>query len=128
MRILIADDHEAVRKGVGIILSVQPELEICGEAANGQEALQKTKTLHPDLIILDITMPILNGLDAAREIRKISPETPIIMLSMHESKQFVEEAKKLSVNGYVAKNQAGATLLRAIDTVLDNKMFYPALN
>ena len=73
LRILIVDDHEAVRKGVCAILSARLDIEVCGEAVNGKEAIEKTKELKPDLIILDVTMPVLNGFDAAREIRKILP-------------------------------------------------------
>jgi DNA-binding NarL/FixJ family response regulator len=100
-------------------------VEICGEAVNGREAIDKAKELNPDVIILDVTMPVLGGFDAARLIRKLLPDTPIIMLTMHESNQLVQEAKKLGVNGYVAKSQAGQVLLQAVDTVLKNQMFYP---
>ena len=126
MRILIVDDHEAVRKGVCAILGSRLDIQVCGEAANGEEAIAKTKELKPDLIILDVTMPILNGFDAAREIRKILPEARILMLSMHESKQLVEEAKRLGVHGYVSKTQAGDVLLTAVDALISNQIFYPA--
>lgn len=125
MRILIADDHEAVRKGVCVILSSRLDIEVCGEAVNGKEAVEKARDLRPDLIILDVTMPVMNGFDAAREIGKILPHIPILILSMHESKQLVEEAKKLGVKGYVTKTQVGETLLRAVDTLLSNQEFYP---
>jgi DNA-binding NarL/FixJ family response regulator len=125
LRILIVDDHEAVRKGVCAILSSRLDIEICGEAVNGKEAIDKVSELRPDLIILDVTMPVLNGFDAAREIRKILPEGKILMLSMHESKQLVEEAKRLGVHGYVTKTQASETLLRAVDALLSEQVFYP---
>ncbi len=127
MRVLIADDHEAIRKGVCSILSSPLDIEICGEAANGKEAVEKTLTLQPDLIILDVTMPVLHGFDAARELMKILPDIPILMLSMHESKQLLEEAKGIGVKGYVAKTQAADTLLRAVDALLSKQTFYPAL-
>lgn len=101
---------------------------MCGEAANGREAIEKAIELTPDLIILDVTMPILGGFDAAREIRKVLPKIPIVMLSMHDSKQLVDEAKKLGVNGYVSKSHAAHVLLQAIDAVLSNEMFYPEPN
>ena len=124
MRILIADDHEAVRKGVCAILSSRKDVEICGEAENGKEAIEKARTLKPDLVILDITMPVLSGFEAAREIRKTLPQVPILILSMHESNQLIEEAKKIGVQGYVTKTQVGATLLQAVDALLRKDTFF----
>lgn len=126
MRVLIVDDHEAVRKGVCAILSSRVDIEVCGEAVNGEEAIVKAKELKPDLIILDVTMPVLSGFDTAREIQKILPEVRILMLSTHESKQLVEEAKRLGVHGYVSKTQAGDVLLTAVDALISNQIFYPA--
>lgn len=125
MRVLIVDDHEAVRSGVCEILSTRLDIEVCGEADNGKAAIERARDLRPDLVILDVTMPVLNGFDAAREIRKILLEARILMLSMHESKQLLEEAKKLGVHGYVTKTQVSQTLLKAVDTLLSNEMFYP---
>ena len=126
LRVLIVDDHEAVRKGVCAILSSRVDIEVCGEAVNGEEAIVKAKELKPYLIILDVTMPVLSGFDTAREIQKILPEVRILMLSTHESKQLVEEAKRLGVHGYVSKTQAGDVLLTAVDTLISNQIFYPA--
>jgi DNA-binding NarL/FixJ family response regulator len=92
---------------------------------NGKEAIEKAYTLKPDLIILDITMPVLNGFEAARELRKTMPHVPILILSMHESKQLIEEAKKLGVQGYVTKTQVGDTLLSAVDALLRKETFFP---
>jgi DNA-binding NarL/FixJ family response regulator len=125
LRILIADDHEAVRKGVCAILSSRLDIEVCGEAANGREAIEKAIELAPDLIILDVTMPILSGFDAAREIRKVLPTIPIVMLTMHDSNQLIAEAKKLGVNGYVSKSHAAHILLQAIDAAMNNRTFFP---
>jgi DNA-binding NarL/FixJ family response regulator len=125
LRILIADDHEAVRKGVCAILSSRADVEVCGEAENGKETIEKANALKPDLIILDITMPVLSGFEAAREIRKTLPNVPILILSMHESNQLIEEAKKLGVQGYVTKTQVGSTLLDAVDKLLRNETFFP---
>ncbi len=125
MRILVADDHAAVRKGVCAILSSRIDIEVCGEAENGKEAIQKAIELRPDLIILDVTMPVVNGFDAARELVKILPEIPILMLTMHQSKQLLEEAKRIGVRGYLSKNQASDTLLHAVNTILSKGSFYP---
>jgi DNA-binding NarL/FixJ family response regulator len=125
LRILVADDHEAVRKGVCAILGARQGVEVCGEAENGKEAIEKATTLEPDLIILDITMPVLSGFEAAREIRKLLPQVPILILSMHESSQLIEEAKKIGVRGYVTKTQVGGTLLQAVDALLRKETFFP---
>jgi len=124
LRILIADDHETVRKGVCTILSSRLDIEICGEAVNGKEAIEKAHALKPDLVILDITMPVLGGWEAAKEIRNILPDVPILFLTMHESSQLVEEAKRLGVQGYVNKTQASQTLLDAVDTLLRKETYY----
>lgn len=126
MRILVADDQEAVRKRVCSTLTSRKGFEVCGEATNGAEAVEKAQELNPDLIILDITMPLLNGLEAARIIRAASPSTPIVILSVHKSKQLIEEARKIGVNGYVTKTDAGQDLVKAVDTVLQNKTFFPS--
>jgi DNA-binding NarL/FixJ family response regulator len=125
VRILVVDDHEAVRKRVCAILSARLDIEVCGEAVNGKEAIEKAKELRPDLVILDITMPVLNGFDAAREILKILPKTLIIMLSTHLTNQLVAQAKSSGAKGYVTKTQAGGTLLKAVDALLNNNTFYP---
>ena len=125
MRILIADDYEAVRKGVNAIVGSCEDLEVCGEAANGREAVDKAVKLNPDLIILDISMPILSGLEAAEAIKKVLPHIPILILSMHDGKQVIEQAKRIGVQGYVTKSQAGTTLLDAIYSLLRRETFFP---
>ena len=125
LRVLIADDHESVRKGVCVILGTRGDIEVCGEASNGREAIDKAKELQPDLIILDITMPVLNGIDAAEVIRTALPHVPILFLSMHQSRQIVAEAKRIGVQGYVRKSEAATTLLNAVDAVLRNEPFFP---
>jgi DNA-binding NarL/FixJ family response regulator len=125
LRVLVADDQEAFRRRVCLTLASHPNLEVCAQAANGQEAVEKALELTPDLIILDITMPVLNGLDAARQIHKSSPQTPILILSVHKSKQLVEEAMKIGARGYVTKAEAGQKLMEAVDSVLQNQTFFP---
>jgi DNA-binding NarL/FixJ family response regulator len=126
LRILIVDDHEAVRQGVRAILSSRNDIEVCGEAANGQEAIDEALELRPDLIILDINMPILGGISAAKEIKARLPQVLILLFSMHQSNQLVREAKLLGVQGYINKSQAGAMLLNAVDAVSRMQTFFPS--
>ena len=126
MQILIADDREAIRKQVRLILTSRPNLEVCAEAADGKEAVEKTRELNPDLVILDITMPILNGLDAARVIKGFAPDIPILVLTVHKSRQLMQEAQKIGVQGYVTKAEASQTLLHAVDAVLQKRTFFPS--
>jgi DNA-binding NarL/FixJ family response regulator len=124
LRILIVDDHEALRAGVRSVLEAHG-LEVCGEAANGLEALQQATELQPDLVILDITMPVLDGFSAAREISKRLPRTAILLLSMHESASMVNVAKSSGARGYVAKSEGIARILTAVDALAHNKTFFP---
>ena len=126
MRVLIADDHEAVRKGVCAILATRGDIDVCGEAVNGKEAIQKAHDLQPDLLIVDITMPVLSGFEAAREIKKSMPHVAILILSMHESLQLIEEARKIGVDGYVTKNQVSEILLQAVNAILRKESYFPA--
>jgi DNA-binding NarL/FixJ family response regulator len=126
LRILIVDDHEAVRAGVRAILASRNDIEVCGEAANGQEAIEKALELRPDLIILDINMPILGGISAAKAIKARLQQVLILLFSMHESNQLIREAKLLGVQGYVNKSQAGAMLLNAVDAVSSMQTFFPS--
>jgi len=102
-------------------------LEVCGEAADGQEALAKVLQLRPDLVILDITMPVLDGFSAAREIHKRLPGVGILLLSMHESASMVNVAKSSGARGYVAKSEGIARILKAVDAIAHNKTFFPNL-
>jgi two-component system, NarL family, nitrate/nitrite response regulator NarL len=125
VRILVADDQEPVRKRICGALSSRADLEVCAEASNGQEAVEMTRALNPDLVILDITMPLLNGLEAARQIREFAPDTPIVILSVHRSRQLVETARNIGVRGYVTKAEAVPKLLQAVDRVRQNETFFP---
>ena len=125
MRILVADDQPGIRKRICITLASMLALEACDEAANGQEAVEKAEESSPDLIILDVTMPVMNGLDAARRIRLFSPLTPILILTMHKSKQLMEEARKIGVQGYVVKADAGQSLGSAVTAIMQSQTFFP---
>jgi DNA-binding NarL/FixJ family response regulator len=124
LRLLIADDHEAIRKGIRSILASRGDIEVCAEAANGREAIDQAVELRPDLVILDINMPVLGGFAAAQEIIRLLPDIPILFFSMHESKRMVEEAKRVSIRGFVSRDQPSTTLLEAIDILLSSKSNY----
>ena len=125
MRVLVADDQPGIRKRICLTLASIIALEVCEEAANGQEAVEKAEESNPDLIILDVTMPVMNGLDAARKIRGFSPKTPILILTMHKSRQLMEEARKIGVRGYVVKAEAGQSLSSAVSAVMQSQTFFP---
>ena len=124
MRILIADDHEVVRKGVRAILTSHFIQSECIEASNGQDAISKAQASHPDIVILDINMPVLGGFGAAREIQRLLPQIPILFFTMHIGEQFVSEARRAGVQGFVAKDRAGEDLIRAVETLLRKEMFF----
>jgi DNA-binding NarL/FixJ family response regulator len=123
VRVLVVDDHEAFRRFICSTLENKPELEIVAEAADGLEAVQKAEELQPDLIVLDIGLPGLNGIEAARRIRKISANSKIIFVSLESSTDVVQEALDLGASGYVAKAQAGNELLAAVGEVLGGRRF-----
>jgi DNA-binding NarL/FixJ family response regulator len=125
LRILVADDQEAIRKRVRSILVSHGGFEVCAEATNGNEAIEKAQVLKPDLVILDITMPITNGLDAARTIKRILPQTPIVILSVHKDRQIMKEARGIGVQGFVAKEEASRDLINAAEAVLHEQTFFP---
>lgn len=123
--ILIVDDHEVVREGVrNIINSARPQWEICGEAANGQEAVDTAMRLRPDIILLDITMPVLNGLDAATRISALGLRSKILIFTMHESGALAHDAQRVGARGYVTKSDAGRHLVRAIEALLSGSTFF----
>jgi DNA-binding NarL/FixJ family response regulator len=117
LRILVVDDFEPFRQLVRSILRVSPELQIVGEAADGLEAVQKAVELQPDLILLDIGLPSLNGMEAARQIRELVPRSKIIFLSQESSPEVVREALGLGASSYVVKAMAGRELLAAVEAV-----------
>lgn len=123
-RILIADDHETVRKGVCSILESRKDIGKCYEASNGEEAVRDALEIKPDLIILDLSMPVLDGLAAGKQIRKLLPNIPILMLSMHEGEGIVREAQKAGLHGFVSKGDVGQVLLRAVDALLNGQTFF----
>src|SRR5271163_72645 len=126
IRILVVDDHDVVRAGVKTILATRADWEVCGEATNGKMAVEMARELNPDLIVMDITMPVMSGLEAAREIAKLNLKCKVLVLSMHELHYKVEDFVKMGIRGYVLKSDAVRDLIRALDeltaggTFLDN--------
>jgi DNA-binding NarL/FixJ family response regulator len=124
IRVLVADDHEVIRKGVRAILTSRGNIEVCDEASNGSEAVKKAVALHPDLIILDLTMPVMGGFEAAVEIRKRLPNLPVLFFSIHEGAQIINEAKRIGVQGFVSKNRVSKELLEAVEALVIRKGKY----
>ena len=124
VRILIADDHPLVRQIVRSTLQQDPQLEVCGEAQDGAEAIEEAQRLQPDVVVLDVAMPVLNGFDAARGIKTKSPESAIVILSSSVDQRFIDEAKKLGIRAYVAKSRAGEALVNAVEAVVHGDDFF----
>jgi DNA-binding NarL/FixJ family response regulator len=117
-RILIADDHEIFRRGVRSFLESRAEWEICGEASNGSEAIEAARKLKPDIVLMDIAMPHINGFDAAKQIRKELPETRILILTQYDSPQVLTVAAAAGAFGCITKSQVASDLLAAIDAAV----------
>ncbi|HLX42544.1 MAG TPA: response regulator transcription factor, partial [Bryobacteraceae bacterium] len=117
IRILLADDHVLVRQGFKLILSEQSDMEIAGEAANGREAVEQAEKLQPDVVIMDVTMPELNGIEATRRITAAAPRTRVLALSMHKDAVYVREILRAGARGYLLKDSADADLIAAVRAV-----------
>ena len=118
VRVLVVDDYEPFRRFVRSTLGTRPALQIVGEASDGLEAVRRAEELKPDLVVLDIALPTLNGIEVARQIRTLSPESKVIFLSQESSPDVVQEALSTGAWGYVVKARAGSDLLAAIEAVL----------
>ena len=118
IRILLADDHEIVRQGLIHILQAQKDFEVVGQAANGRQAVELAVRLRPDIIIMDVSMPDLNGIDATHQIRKEDPDARVIVLSMHHKRQFVLDMLREGVKGYILKSDISEQLIQGIQAVM----------
>ncbi len=128
VRILIADDHGVLRGGLRVLLNAQPEMQVIGEAADGQETLKLAEELRPDLVLLDITMPGPDGIEVTRAIKARQPNALVLILTVHEDQELLREAMRAGASGYVIKRAAQSELLNAIDAVLRGDLYiHPAM-
>jgi len=123
LNVFIVEDHTLVRSGIRALLQAAPNLNVVGEASNGRDAVEMIQQIQPDLVLMDVAMSELNGIDAARQIHAALPSARIIMLSMHEDRQYVFESLKAGATGYVLKSAAFQDLIAAIDTVMSNRNY-----
>jgi DNA-binding NarL/FixJ family response regulator len=129
LRILIADDHEVVRRGLCTLLQTQEGWEVCGEAKDGREAVEKAKQVRPDVVILDVGMPNLNGLAATRQLIQQNPQQKVIVLTITDSDQVIREALDAGARGFVLKSDAARDLISAVEALQHNRMFFtPRVN
>lgn len=121
VRIVIADDHEIFRRGLRSLLESHDDWQVCGEAVDGQEAVERVRELKPDVVVLDVTMPRLNGLEAAREIRKQVPDSKVVILSQHEPGLMRQSALAAGAGAYVTKSEVSRELMVAIEEIVSSK-------
>jgi DNA-binding NarL/FixJ family response regulator len=126
IRLLVADDHEIVRKGIRSLLEAQPGWQVTAEASDGREAVEKAREIKPDVTVLDISMPSLNGLEAARQMIKNDARAKILILTQHESDPLIREVLDAGARGYVLKSDASRDLITAVNAVRSNKTFFTA--
>jgi DNA-binding NarL/FixJ family response regulator len=124
LRIIIADDHAVVRAGLRTLLEARAGWEVCGEAGDGRDAVEKARSLKPDIAILDIGMPLLNGVEATRQIHKLSPETKVLILTMHESEDLVQQVVEAGARGYILKDDADRVLTAAVDALRNDQEYF----
>lgn len=122
VRILVVDDNEALRDAVGRLVKSVPGLEVCGEAENGREAIKKTIDLQPDVVLMDIAMPDVNGLEATRQLRKVAPRSEVLVFTEHESRHAMRAAMDAGARGYLAKTHA-SSLVDAVRTVASHRPY-----
>lgn len=124
MRLLVVDDHEVVRRGVRSLLSGQAEWDVCGEAVDGQDAIEKARELQPDVIVMDVSMPRLNGLEATRQLRNVLPQCEVLILSQHENSEMARQALKAGARGYVVKSSISRDLISAVAKAYRHQYFF----
>jgi DNA-binding NarL/FixJ family response regulator len=123
LRILVVDDHAVVRRGVRSLLESHEGWEVCGEATTGRDAVEQSRRLRPDVVVMDLSLPGLNGLDATRQILKDAPDTEVLVLTMHRSEELARDVLQAGARGYVLKSDADANLIMAVDSLRQHKPF-----
>jgi len=124
IKLLLVDDHAVVRDGIRARLEQQAHYQVVGEAVNGREALQKVGELNPDIVLMDISMPVMNGMDAAKQLREKFPEVKVIILTMHEHKEYIQGVIRCGAQGYIVKDVSPAEMINAIQTVVNGETYY----
>jgi DNA-binding NarL/FixJ family response regulator len=124
VRILLADDHEIVREGVRAMIQRQPGWEICGEAATGREAVAQAEKLKPDIVIMDVGMPELNGLDATRQIRRVLPKVEVLIFTANETEEIVRQVFQAGARGYLLKTEASKHLMPALEMLCKHRTYF----
>jgi DNA-binding NarL/FixJ family response regulator len=124
VQILLADDHEVVRKGLRALLETQPGWKVIAEATDGREAVEKAQSMHPDVAIVDIGMPSLNGLEATRQIVKKAPRTRVLVLTMHDTNPLIQQVVKAGARGYVLKSDVASDLVSAVEALTHDQTFF----
>lgn len=128
IRVVLADDHRMMREGIRALLERQKDIEVVGEAADGREAVRLAAQLSPDVVVMDVSMPLLNGIEATRQIRRDSPDVSVLILTVHESEDYVAQLLAAGANGYIIKRAAGDELISAIRAVDQGEAFlYPSV-
>ena len=123
LRILVVDDHAVVRRGVRSLLESHEDWEVCGEATTGRDAVEQSRRLRPDVVVMDLSLPELNGLDATRQILKDTPDTEVLVLTMHHSEELARDVLQAGARGYVLKSDADENLIIAVDSLRQHKPF-----
>jgi DNA-binding NarL/FixJ family response regulator len=126
LQILIADDHDLMRRGLKAVLEARPGWIVCGEATSGQQAVAKAEELKPDIVILDVCMPNLNGVEATRQIRKVSPRTEVLVLSVHHSDQLIRDVLDAGARGFLVKADPDSDLVAAVKSLAERKPYFTA--
>ena len=121
IRLFLADDHTVVRQGLAKLLDAEPDLEVIGEAENGREAVKQAEKLRPDVVIMDIAMPLMNGIEATRQIVRLAPRPKVIILSMYTHDRYISELLKIGASGYLLKDASGRDIVQAIRAVLQGR-------
>jgi len=127
LRILVVDDHAVVRRGVRSLLESHEGWEVCGEATNGRDAVEQSRQLRPDVVVMDLSLPELNGLDATRQILKDGPGIEVLVLTMHHSEELARDVLRAGARGYIMKSDADENLIAAVDTLRQHKPFLTSM-